>query len=92
MPLTSAAPPTPTTPEVSIDSGFIRVSQRGDLRWSVLCGRRDLPLLTFRLKSHAVAYARAVSFSGHLTLFVDDEHGVAVKQDVAELTYPLVLI
>lgn len=75
-----------------MDSGFIRVSrQRGGERWSVLRGPRAISLLTFKFKSHAVAYARAVSFSGHLKLFVDDEHGLAVRQDAATLTYPRLL-
>lgn len=50
-----------------MDSGFMRVSQRGELRWSVLRGPRAISLLTFKLKSHAIAYARAISFSGQLT-------------------------
>jgi hypothetical protein len=74
-----------------MDSRFIRVSKSDELRWSVLCGARNMPLLTFKLKSHAVAYARAVSYSSRLTLFVDDEHGSAVRQDAATLTYPRAL-
>lgn len=74
-----------------MSSGFIRVVQRGELRWSVLSGPRAISLLTFKLKSHAIAYARAVSFSGRLTLFVDDENGMAIRQDSETLTYPRVL-
>jgi len=74
-----------------MSSGFIRVVQHGELRWSVLSGPRAISLLTFKLKSHAIAYARAVSFSGRLTLFVDDENGMAIRQDSETLTYPRVL-
>jgi len=74
-----------------MDSAYIRVSRQGERSWSVLSGPRAISLLSFTLKSHAVAYARAVSFSGHLTLFVDDENGMAVKQDEATLTYPRLL-
>ena len=74
-----------------MSSGFIRVVQRGEQRWSVLSGPRAISLLTFKLKSHAIAYARAVSFSGRLTLFVDDENGMAIRQDSETLTYPRVL-
>lgn len=74
-----------------MDSGFIRVSQRGEMQWSVLRGPRAISLLTFKLKSHAIAYARAISYSSQLALFVDDEHGMAVRQDAATLTYPRLL-
>lgn len=74
-----------------MDGDYIRVRQCNLLRWSVLRGPRAISLLTFKLKSQAVAYARAISFSGRLTLYVDDEYGLAIRQDVATLTYPRVL-
>lgn len=71
-----------------MDSGYIRVSrQNGGERWSVLSGPREISLLTFRLKSHAIAYARAISLSGYLKLFVDDAYGLPVRQAAATLTY-----
>jgi hypothetical protein len=72
-------------------SDFIRVTRRRESVWTVLRGPRGLCLLTFRLKSHAVAYARAISFSGKLALFVDDGNGIAVRQSSSSLTYPIVL-
>jgi hypothetical protein len=47
--------------------------------------------LGFAIKSHAVAYARAISLSGELTLFVDDKYGNAVRQSASSLTYPRIL-
>jgi len=72
-------------------SDFIRVTQRSESLWTVLRGPRDLCLLTFKFKSHAVAYARAISFSRKLALFVDDGNGIAVRQSPSSLTYPIVL-
>jgi hypothetical protein len=71
--------------------GFIRVTQRRDKMWSVLRGPRNLSLLAFAIKSHAVAYARAISSSGKLALFVDNANGIAVRQSSSSLTYPIVL-
>jgi hypothetical protein len=74
-----------------MDHGFIRVTQQRDKSWSVLRGPRRIFLLGFAIKSHAVAYARAISSSGKLTLFVDDKHGNAVRQSALSLTYPRIL-
>jgi hypothetical protein len=71
--------------------GFIRVTQRRDKMWSVLRGPRNLCLLAFAIKSHAVAYARAISSSGKLTLFVDNRNGIAIRQSSSSLTYPIIL-
>jgi hypothetical protein len=73
------------------ENGFIRVTQQRDKTWSVLRGPRRNFLLGFAIKSHAVAYARAISSSGKLTLFVDDKNGNAVRQSASSLTYPRIL-
>jgi hypothetical protein len=70
---------------------FIRVTKQREHLWCVLRGRRDLRLLTFKLKAHAIAYGRAVACSGKLALFVDDRNGVAVRQSWSSLTYPVFL-
>ena len=77
--------------EDHVNSGFIRVTQRQEHLWSVVRGLSIEKPLSFRLKAHAVAYGRALSCSGKLTLFVDDKHGVAVMQESSSLTYPLSL-
>ncbi len=69
--------------------GFVHVTQRRDDMWAVLKGPRGTVLLAFKLKAHAIAYARAISFAGELTLFVDDRCGIAKRQAVDTLTYPL---
>jgi len=74
-----------------MESDFIRVSRRRDGMWAVFRGRGSLVLLAFRLKAHAIAYARAVSFSRKLALFVDNRCGVGVRQPSTSLTYPILL-
>lgn len=66
-----------------MDGHFIRVTQRQHLHWSVMRGPRGICLLTFKMKSSAVAYARAVSLASHLTLYVDDAGGTPVRQSAA---------
>lgn len=70
---------------------FIRVRRRRDGAWAVFRGPQGLMLLAFRLKTHAVAYARTISFSRKLTLFVDDKYGNGIRQSSSSLTYPRVL-
>jgi len=70
---------------------FIRVTRRRDGAWAVFRGSQGLALLAFRLKTHAVAYARAISFSRKLSLFVDDKYGTGIRQSASSLTYPRIL-
>lgn len=74
-----------------MESEYIRVSEGPESAWMVLREPHRKNLLRFEVKSHAVAFARAVSFSCKLTLFIDDRCGVAIRQSPASLTYPTVL-
>jgi hypothetical protein len=74
-----------------MQSEYIRVSEVPEHRWMVFREPHGESLMSFEIKSHAVAFARAVSFSGKLTLFIDDGSGVAVRQLPASLTYPTIL-
>ena len=71
-----------------MSDSFIRVTQRTEQLWTVVRGPDDVGILTFQLKAHAVAYGRALSYAGKLALFIDDQHGFAVKQEQSTLTYP----
>jgi hypothetical protein len=71
--------------------GFIRVTQCRDKMWSVLRGPRNLSLLAFAIKTHAVTYARAISSSGKLALFVDNANGIAIRRSSSSPTYPIIL-
>lgn len=74
-----------------MENDFIRVTRRHDGMWAVFRGRGRLVLLAFRLKTHAIAYARAISFSRKLALFVDNKCGIGVRQSSTSLTYPIFL-
>lgn len=67
---------------------FIRVQRRSDTLWSVTRGIRDADSEDFKIKFHAVAYARALSCSLHLILYIDDGLGNPIEQSAASLTYP----
>jgi len=74
-----------------VEREYIRVCEGPENAWMVLCEPQRKSLLSFEIKSHAIAFARAVSFSRKLTLFIDDGSGVAVRQSSASLTYPTIL-
>ncbi len=71
-----------------MNDDFIRVTRRRKPDWTVVRGPAGIDLLTFRVKAHAVAYGRAVSHSGKMALFVDDQDGTTVRQETSSLTYP----
>lgn len=73
---------------MTLDSEHIRVAAALANTWAVIREPGGEHLLSFNKKSHAVAYARAVSFSGKLALFVDDCKGFSVRQTSASQTYP----
>lgn len=74
-----------------MDGHFIRVTQRQHSHWSVMRGPRGICLLTFKMKSQAIAYARVVSLASHLTLYIDDEDGTPVRQNAGPSADPAIL-
>lgn len=68
----------------------ISVSPSGDGRWRVAETGAD-ELETFRLKAHALAFARAVALSRGVDLFVAGRNGGGVRQGRHTLTYPTTL-
>ena len=67
----------------------MRVTRSPEKSWSVESGRIRASKQDFRLKDHAIAYARAMSWSKQLTLFIDDDSGTPVRQSRESLTYPI---
>lgn len=69
----------------------IHVAQISNGTWTVskVIGRE--PTMAFTVKGHAVAFGRALAFSGSRRLFVRGADGIAVLQTEASLTYPLLL-
>ena len=74
-----------------MESEYILVTKGPERAWTVVREPHRRSMMSFEVKSHAIAFARAVSFSRKLTLFVDDALGVSVRQSPASLTYPTVL-
>lgn len=68
---------------------IMRVSRSLENTWNVKGGSTRSQGPSFRVKSHAVAYARAMSWSSRVTLFVDDDCGTPVRQTRESLTYPV---
>jgi hypothetical protein len=69
--------------------GSIHVKQRACGFWNVSgdVGQSR----SFRIRAHAVAFARALAFTTKSTLFFHDADGSSVRQTRASMTYPLVL-
>lgn len=70
---------------------FIRVSRTPEGAWTVTSGPPCGNVKDFRVKTHAVAYARALSWSLRSNLLIDDAHGQPVRQSRASMTYPVQL-
>ncbi len=68
-----------------------RVTRRQEAMWRVESGPSHTHQQDFRIKSHAVAYARAMSWSSRSQLFIDDDEGTPVRQTRASMTYPVKL-
>lgn len=77
--------------EAFMNQDFIRVHCEPNLLWSVNHGLSAEQMEGFKHKGHAVAYARALSHSLHLDLYVDDKLGYPIEQSAASLTYPVIL-
>jgi hypothetical protein len=61
---------------------------KSDGRWAVTRGRSLPAVESFTLKSHAIAYARALAQSSGTNLIVRDADGRGEMQSRATLTYP----
>lgn len=69
----------------------VRVTRTPEAMWRVEGGRSRASQQHFRIKSHAVAYARAMSWSSKSQLFIDDDEGTPLRQTRASMTYPIKL-
>jgi hypothetical protein len=66
-----------------MSSDFIRIAEGPGSLWTVLREPRGEFLLGFKIKSQAIAFARAVAFSGKLQLFIDDSDGNTIRPSAA---------
>jgi hypothetical protein len=69
----------------------VAVGLRSDGRWMVSRGAEGAPLRSFRVKEHALAYARAVALSLRSVLYVRNRCGIEARQLGKTLTYPVKL-
>jgi uncharacterized protein DUF2188 len=59
--------------------------------WLVTRGGQRTELASYRLRDHAMAFARAVAFSRHVEMIVHDLNGRGTLHKRASLTYPVSL-
>jgi hypothetical protein len=67
----------------------ISVSRANNGSWLVSQRRPNRALQTFRLKVHALAFARAVAHSRGAPLYVHDVGGTRSQECPGSLTYPV---
>jgi hypothetical protein len=73
---------------IDMQRNDLRVSQLPSGSWLVARVADNLPTRVFRLKAHAIAYARALAFTGDVRLCIYGPDGVGVIQAKESLTYP----
>jgi hypothetical protein len=66
----------------------IHVGRGENKSWLVTRGNQRTELASYRLKNHAMAFARAVAFSRHAEMIVHDRDGRSTRHQRAALTYP----
>lgn len=69
----------------------IHVELHEDKAWHITRGRQRQHIDSYRLKDHAMAYARAVAYGLHAELISHDANGCVTRHERASLTYPVCL-
>jgi hypothetical protein len=70
----------------------VHVAWRSDRKdWQVEPTGRDNTARNFRLRAHAIAFARAVASSRAAELIVSDRNGKVTRHDKDSLSYPTTL-
>lgn len=59
--------------------------------WLVARGGRVVASANYRLRAHAVAFARAFAFNAHADMIVHDSGGHTTRHARASLSYPTAL-
>jgi hypothetical protein len=71
------------------DDNDIHVEWRGGKKaWFVTRRGHLTGMGSYRLRHHAMAFARAVAFSRHVEMIVHDLNGLVTRHQRAALTYP----
>lgn len=66
----------------------VHVARGPETTWLVRRGGQPAELASYRLKAHAMAFARALAFSAGVEMIVHDPNGVVTRHSRASLTYP----
>ncbi len=66
----------------------VHVARGPKTTWLVRRGSQPAELVSYRLKAHAMAFARALAFSTGVDMIVHDLDGVVTRYSRASLTYP----
>ena len=66
----------------------VSVSQLASGSWLVERLTKNPPQRVFKMKDHAIAFARALAYSGSVRLCIYGPDGVGVIQAKESLTYP----
>ena len=74
---------------ISVKSDHDIHVERGESEaWHVTRGGHRTPVGSYRLRDHAMAFARAVAFNRHVEMVVHDINGCITRYQRASLTYP----
>jgi hypothetical protein len=69
----------------------VHVSRGKRELWFVTAAAFSVPLGAYKLRDHAMAFARALAFSSHGEMIVHDIDGRRTRHSRSSLTYPVVL-
>jgi len=69
----------------------IHVVRGPDENWLVKQGTILLASASYRVRAHAMAFARAVAYGAHADMIVHDLSGATTLHTRASLSYPVVL-
>jgi len=79
-------------PAARKQSRDVHVAWQSDRKnWQVAPVNHDNLARNFRLKAHALAFARAVASSRHVELIERDRHGHVTRHERETLSYPTTL-
>lgn len=77
-----------TNDRITTSGRDIHVMRGADEAWSVKRGEMPLAASSYRLRAHAVAFARAVAHRAHADMIVHDLCGRSTRHTRASLSYP----
>jgi hypothetical protein len=77
--------------EIDMQLKDISIMRITDGSWLEGKGAECLPIRTFKIKGHAIAFGRAVAFSRASRFYIPGSDGIGVLQTKESLTYPVTL-